>query len=355
MPRKKRAPKPLGPFRFEGQGELARAAGEFLDWCRVRGYSEMTLSGWKLHLRSFLRWCHERQLFEPFEITRPLLERYQRHLYLYRKADGEPLGQRSQMVQLWTLRSFFRWLTRQGRVVHNPASELQMPRLERRLPRDVLSAEQAEAMLSQPDLATATGLRNRAILEVLYSTGMRRSEVAHLELGDVDLDRALVLVRLGKGKKDRLVPLGRRAASWVRRYLEEARPRLLSDPTEQTLFLTSLGQGLRPVRVGDMVREALKRAGIAVKGSCHVLRHSCATLMLNNGADIRFIQEMLGHESLGTTQLYTRVAIQKLFEVHARTHPAEMGRTAELLKDLAAEEQGSQEPQQPGGAGQGPG
>jgi integrase/recombinase XerD len=326
MPRKKRVPKPLGPFRFEGPGELARAAGEFLDWCRVRGYSEMTLSGWKLHLRYFLAWCHERQLFEPFEITRPILERYQRHLYLYRKRDGEPLGQKSQMVQLWTLRSFFRWLVRQGRLVNNPASELHMPRLERRLPREVLSAEQIERVLSQPSLKTPAGLRSRAILEVLYSTGMRRSEAAHLELGDIDLDRALVMVRQGKGKKDRLLPLGQRAAGWVRRYLEEGRPKLVDDPNEQALFLTSLGQSLRPVRLGDMVRAALRSAGIEVKGACHVFRHSCATLMLNNGADIRFIQELLGHESLGTTQIYTRVAIHKLAEVHAKTHPAELGR-----------------------------
>lgn len=158
-------------------------------------------------------------------------------------------------------------------------------------------------------------------MELLYSTGLRRTELARLHRYDADLARNLLFVREGKGRKDRVVPLGARAGGWLERYLAEARPRLLGEPSE-TLFVSDWGQPITPEQVATAVRKAKLRAGIEKPGATHLLRHACATHMLEGGADVRHIQALLGHASLATTERYTHVAIGKLQEVHARTHPA---------------------------------
>jgi integrase/recombinase XerD len=180
-------------------------------------------------------------------------------------------------------------------------------------------------VLNQPDVDTPWGLRDRAILETLYSTGIRRMELTRLTLYDVDLCAGTVMVRLGKGAKDRLIPIGRRACAWVARYVEEVRPQLAVRSDELALFLTDYGEPFEKNRLGDLVRRYMRHAGMA-HGSCHAFRHAMATHMLENGADIRFIQAMLGHSELTTTQIYTQVSIGKLKEIHAATHPARMER-----------------------------
>jgi integrase/recombinase XerD len=170
-----------------------------------------------------------------------------------------------------------------------------------------------------------TGLRDRAILETLYSTGMRRLELTHLKLYDVDLARGTVMIRQGKGRKDRLIPIGSRACAWIQKYLDEVRPQLVIRSDERALFVTDYGEPFERNRLSDLVKKYMRHAGIA-HGSCHALRHACATHMLENGADIRFIQALLGHAELSTTQIYTQVAIGKLKEIHAATHPARLER-----------------------------
>jgi integrase/recombinase XerD len=160
------------------------------------------------------------------------------------------------------------------------------------------------------------------MLEVFYATGIRRAELCSLELPDVNPERGTLTVRRGKGKKDRVVPLGGRAASWVARYVREVRPRLSLDTRTQALFLTGYGEAFNPDVVSRMVSSWIRAAGLGSKGSCHLLRHSCATHMLEGGADIRYIQQLLGHEKLETTAIYTEVTIRQLLEVHARCHPA---------------------------------
>jgi integrase/recombinase XerD len=184
-----------------------------------------------------------------------------------------------------------------------------------------LGVAEAEALLAAADPATPVGLRDRAMLELLYSTGLRRTEVANLRRYDADLARLTLFVHEGKGGRDRVVPLGARAAAWLDRYLMEARPRLLGG-TSEALFVTDWGQPVTPEQVATAVRRAKARAGVKKPGACHLLRHACATHMLDNGADVRFIQALLGHASLATTERYTHVAITRLQEVHARTHPA---------------------------------
>ena len=206
----------------------------------------------------------------------------------------------------------------------NPAADLELPRAEKRLPRHVLTGAQAERVLGLPDVAQALGLRDRAILEAFYSTGMRRMELLGLKLYDLDQDRGTVFIRQGKGKKDRMIPMGDRAFSWVRRYLEEARPSLALTPDDGTVFLTNVGLVFEPNRLTQMVRDYVDKAETGKTGACHLFRHTCATLMLEGGADIRFIQQLLGHEKLETTQIYAQVSIRMLKEVHTRTHPARL-------------------------------
>ena len=344
--RKRRGP--LGdPSDPHGLGTLLEA---FLEHSRVRGYAEGSIVNRQRYVRAFVLWCEERGITRAMEVTRPVIERYQRHLYHYRRENGEPLSFRTQYCHLSPLKMFFKWLARENHILHNPASELELPRLEKRLPKAVLSASEVERVMSQPDLGSCVGVRDRAILETLYSTGMRRMEIIRLQLWDIDTERGTLMVRQAKGKKDRLLPLGRRAALWLGKYLSQVRPELLSDPHERTVFLTALGQPLVADHLTSLVHDYVEAAGIGKHGSCHMFRHTMATLMLEGGADIRFIQQMLGHAELTTTQIYTQVSIRQLQHIHAATHPAEQGRgrgvpgdekSAEaqsLLSSLAAEE-----------------
>lgn len=307
----------------------------FLEWLRVKGYAERTVENREVYLSFFAAWCAERGVTTPQEVTKPLIERYQRHLYHLRKKDGRPLSFRSQRTRLLPLRAYFKWLARQNHILYNPASELDMPKMEKRLPRHILTLQEAEAVLNQPNVQDALGLRDRAILEVLYSTGIRRMEVVNLGLYDLDEERGTLMVRQGKGKKDRMVPIGERAVAWMQKYLFEVRPKLVTGVDGGHLFLTKEGESFSPNGLTKLVREYVDAAESGKTGSCHLFRHTVATLMLENGADIRYIQQMLGHAELTTTEIYTQVSIRKLKEIHTLTHPA--GRPEALKPKVHAE------------------
>ena len=178
------------------------------------------------------------------------------------------------------------------------------------------------AVLSAPVVSKPLGLRDRAVLEVFYSCGLRRNELIELACRDVDYARGTVFVRCGKGAKDRYVPIGERALFWLRLYNELVRPHFVTDRFPNHLFLSSVGTPLCPDWLSRSVRRYIALAGIEKRGSCHLLRHTVATLMLEGGADIRYVAEMLGHTRLETTQRYTRVSIDRLRTVHASAHPA---------------------------------
>ncbi len=305
----------------EHPDSVAAWVQRYLQALTVRGMSASTWSAQMRDLARFNEWCVERTLGSPREITKPILERFQRHLFYYRKRDGHPLTLQRQVVFLHHLRAFFRWLVRHNHLLHNPASDLELPRAPKTQLPDVLTVEEVETILAQFDVSDALGLRDRAIAEVLYSTGLRRMEVCGLTLFDVAWSQQTVHVRCGKGGRERIVPIGERALAWLRKYLDEARPVFVIDPSEMHLFLTQHGQPLPLERLTHMMREAKERAGIPKRGACHLFRHTAATLMLENGADVRYIQEMLGHANLATTQIYTHVSITKLRQIHAATHP----------------------------------
>ena len=320
MPRRGERKKPLPSSAQEPDG-LYVWLKRYLEWLRVRGYSGDTVRNRENALLSFIEWCEARSIVRPVEVTKPILERYQRHLFHLRKPDGKPLSFRGQVWRLVPVRAYFKWLTKQNVLLWNPASELELPRAERRLPKHVLTESETEQVLELPDLSTTQGLRDRAMLETLYSTGMRRGEIIGLKIFDLDTERGTVLVH-GKGKKDRMIPIGERALTWIGRYLDRARPELVMLPDEGILFLTRFGEGFRPGPLTNLVRGYIDAAELGKSGSCHLFRHTMATVMLERGADIRFIQEMLGHAELGTTQIYTQVSVRKLKEIHTATHPS---------------------------------
>ena len=304
-----------------------------LEDLRLKNYSEYTIKGRRVHIDYFIAWAAERGIAEPVEVTRTVLESYQKHVYHYRKKNGEPLGFNGQHDRIVPLRVWFKWMARQHHILHNPASEIELPRIGFRLPKAVLTANEAEQVIQQANVHDPLGLRDRAILETLYSTGIRRLELVSLKVWDLDLERATIAIRQGKGKKDRIIPIGDRAAAWVRKYLDESRPHLASEPDDHIVFLSNAGEPFSLDYLTEVVRGYVDAADIGKRGACHLFRHTMATLMLEGGADIRFIQAMLGHADLKTTQIYTHVAIRQLQEIHRATHPAKL----EVEKTLTAE------------------
>jgi integrase/recombinase XerD len=300
---------------------LTAALHRYIEHLGVRGYRPQGMATAERYIRDFIAWAAERGVTHPSQVSRQVIERYQRWLYHYRKKNGEPLSIAGQRCKLVPLRGFFRWLTRAAEIPANPAADMELPRKIKRLPRVVLTAAEAERVMAAVDLGSALGLRDRAMLEVLYATGMRRHEIAGLELGDIEAERCVVLIREGKGGKDRLLPLGERALYWLTEYQERGRPALAWNAQDKTLFLGAEGKRLSPLWLSTLIAKRVDAAELGKRGGCHLWRHTMATLMLEGGADIRFIQAMLGHAELSTTQIYTQVAIRQLQRVHAMTHP----------------------------------
>ncbi|MGI8663238.1 MAG: site-specific tyrosine recombinase XerC, partial [Acidimicrobiales bacterium] len=303
-------------------GGWPQLVAEFCDWMGSHGYSPRTIGNRRGQLTQLIIWLAERGVTRPVEVTRPMLERYQRWLFHYRQPrTGDPLSFRSQSQRLLPVRAFFKWAARNNIVLYNPASEIELPKVEHRLPRPALTFSEAEHVLAMPDVTTPVGLRDRTMLEVLYSTGIRRSELAGLVLFDLDVERSTLLVRQGKGRKDRMVPIGSRALVWVERYLTEVRPVFVAEPDDGTMFLTVDGTPIALDRLTQLAGDYVKASGVPKGGACHLFRHTMATLMLEGGADIRYIQAMLGHAELSTTQIYAQVSIRALQAVHEATHP----------------------------------
>lgn len=328
-----------GALRVAGDPELPGGFRgylvDFLDWTAARQYSAMTVKARRIEMGYFIDWCEERSIRRPDEVTRAILERYRQHVFLYRrKTDGAPLSFQTQGKRLISVRAFFQWMARQHHLLYNPASELDLPRQEQRLPRHILTVAEVDQVLNACDTAepSGLGLRDRAMLETLYSTGMRRGELVALRVDDMDLERGTVLIRQGKGKKDRVVPIGERACRWVERYLYRVRPGYIEAEDAGGLFLAKHGEPMQGKQLSVIVRKAIEAANLErfadthPNAACHLLRHACATHMLENGADIRYIQALLGHADLSTTEVYTRVSILQLKAVHEKTHPARMAR-----------------------------
>ena len=296
----------------------------YLEHLRARAYNAQGIAYRRMGLHQFVAWLEARGITRISEVTRPILDRYAKHLHYALNRSGRPLSVSTQTNRLIAIRHFFRYLVRQNHLLYNPAAELELPRGEHRLPQAVMTVEEAERVLTQPDITAPEGILQRTVMEVLYSTGIRRAELVNLDLADVNAGRGVLSVRQGKGKKDRFVPIGDRALLWVQKYLDEVRRSWEMPASPKALFLDPLGQRLDPHRISRAVQKHIDAAQIGKQGRCHIFRHTMATLMLEGGADIRYIQHILGHAQLSTTEIYTHVAIGKLKDVHTLTHPAKL-------------------------------
>jgi len=257
-------------------------------------------------------------------LTAEVLADYQQELSFRLTAKGRPLTLGSQLRLLCAVRGFTRFLKDKEYLVHDPGASIRLPKTVKRLPKAILSAAQIKTLLDAQDMRTSAGFRRRLIVEILYDTGIRRAELAAVRVADIDLAAGYLYVRSGKGGKDRVVPVSERVCNLTRDYLLFIRPMLIKDRQDPAgLIVTGWGQNMAPHGIYWEVRRAVALAGIKANITTHSLRHSCATHMLKNGAPVRHIQEMLGHESLDSTQIYTRVTINDLKQIHAKYHPGD--------------------------------
>ena len=302
--------------------ELGECAEFYYKDCLALGESNYTLKTKRLLLAQFINWAQKRGISQLQELDLLVLEEYRRFLNSYRKRNGEPLDISTQYARLMAVTKFVKTMDYYDVIDGVFAKKFRLPRIPRRLPKDIPTTDDIEQVLKQALIMGRLGLRNRAIIEVFYATGIRRIELVNMNLPDIDFTRQILTVREGKNKNDRNVPIAQRALEWVQRYMKEQRPKLACLSSGEALFLSETGQRIKPHKVTDMVTKCVDRSGIDKKGACHLLRHATATEMLRHGADIRQVQEMLGHSDISSTQIYAHVTIKDLNRVYYETHPA---------------------------------
>jgi len=277
------------------------------------GLADLTLAAYRRDLKGFAAWL-QRERTRVLDAALPGdIEAYLAWRFARRTQP------RSAARYTSSLKRFYRYLLRENLVTHDPTVNLDSPKLPRSLPKS-LSETEVETLLDIPDTDTDLGLRDRAMLEVLYATGLRVSELVGLKLAAVSLDAGVLRVT-GKGSKERLVPLGEEAVNWIGRYLNEARPSLMHKSQCDELFVTARGSAMTRQAFWYLIKRRARAAGLTRPLSPHTLRHAFATHLLNHGADLRVVQMLLGHADISTTQIYTHVARERLKRLHASHHP----------------------------------
>ena len=290
----------------------------FCDYLRTLKRDKSTIKGYAAALRLFFAFLRKKGIPDLRAITRANVLEYQAEL----------------MQRTWTVRSvhktlsamrrLYEYLDDQGKILMNPTVGINMPKLERNLPRTILTRSEMRKLLDTPDTSLPAGIRDRTIMEVFYSTGIRVAELCHLTVHDVDLLNGYLRINSGKGCKDRVVPLGKKARKYLAEYMRHVRGFFTrSNRDERALFVSNRQRGFTTTRVNQIVRHYARLARIHKRVSPHVFRHTCATHMLEGGADISMVQRLLGHVLLNTTQVYTRVAQPEIKRTHKKTHPRE--------------------------------
>jgi integrase/recombinase XerD len=298
---------------------------------RVLGYSPETLATHQCRLKSFLDYLASCGVQEPSQITSLHIRNYQTYLFERMNRQGRPDQASSRNNQLKVAKRFIKFLLEDEAIGEDPGESVDYAIEPKRLPRYVLTEAEVKRLLEAPDLSTVLGYRDRTILEVFYSSGIRRSELINMLLGDVDADAGLLRVNAGKGNKDRMVPIGNIAVKFLKNYLKEVRPRLVKDPKDTHVFLSRQGRKICKCMLGLRLKDYLKKAGIEKDISIHTLRATCATHCLRGkkrGEQMhpRHLMELLGHSSMETLNPYLSVSIADLKEAHGRCHPRERGK-----------------------------
>jgi integrase/recombinase XerD len=299
---------------------LAEKFGQVL---LLRNYAPRTVLMEQLYLKKLFRYLREAGLEDITKVRKETLRDYQEHLAEQENGRGAPLCVATQNNVLKAVKKFFRFLQEEDFLLGDPARSLVYAKTPRRLPRSIMTVAEVRKILQGPDTSTLLGYRDRAILELLYSTGIRKEEMASLLVADVDYLEGFVRVNHGKGGKDRVVPLGKIACRYLENYVKAVRPQLVQDTGNGFLFVSARGNRFSHNLLGELVAKYARRAKLNKNVTPHTFRHTCATLMLKNRANIRHIQELLGHSSLESTQVYTAVTVADLKAVHKRCHPRE--------------------------------
>lgn len=317
----------------------------YLEACAVRGLARGTINARRCALQHFVQWLGDREIGG---LTRDDIRAYQNELaaYRYKRSKAElapwkPLSRGQQMQRLWLVVDFLEWLARRRYIFANPAGGISPKMPPRPLPKRIPTESEMTRLLATPNARTSIGRRDRAILELMYSTGLRVEEVSKLDVADLDLAGGSLIVRCGKGGKGRVVPLGKSACEALLDYLQHARPGFARTPGVTALFLASdqnghTGNRLTTSAIRYNLHRIAKKAGIERTINPHAIRHACATHMLRAGCDLPHIQRLLGHARIDTTEIYTQVEVSDLAGVLARTHPRCCGSAA--TKEKAAKQ-----------------
>jgi len=293
---------------------------QFTEHLKVINRSEATIKAYTGNVKQFL----EEEKRNLKTVTRSDMETYIAGIHEYRMADGKGYSQGSISVKIRSLKRFFEFLEATNIIFIDPMEYIHEPTPDRTLPRNILTVPEMEKLLDQPNLGLKTGIRDRAVLEVFYSTGVRLGELCSLTIYDADLQGRMLRINKGKFQKDRVVPLGKHAVRFLREYITKIRPRFTKrNKKSRVLFVNQLGQPISRQVVQIMVRTNAQKAGLTKKVSPHTLRHTFASQLVKNGADVMAVKKMLGHVDLKTTQGYIKALAVDLKKVHAKSHPRE--------------------------------
>lgn len=304
---------------------LAMLLAKFGEWLAVSNYASRTQEDYLFSVNEFLTWIEENTAVTSIgQMTSQHLQQYQVALY-NQQTNGRRITPETQLRKLAAIRTFFRYLVTSQQIAYNPASNLQLPITRKKIP-EIISKADVRKLIDKTPQDSLLNIRDRAILELFYATAIRRSELLALTVYDVDLEKETLMIRKSKNGKSRLLPLVSSAVDALALYLEQSRPKLLKDPSNNSLFLAKRsGKALTKPDMRAVVERAAKRAKLQCRVTPHILRHSCATHLLKGKADLRYIQQLLGHTSIATTERYTKVEVSDLRKVLKRSHPRERG------------------------------
>jgi integrase/recombinase XerD len=295
---------------------------KYLKFQQVSGRSYYTIRNAKYGLRDFMRYLVSENIAQVEALTREVIEEYQVDLSFRITNTGKMLSLRSQAQLLGVVKNFTRYLAEREYLVHDPGEKIKLPKKPRKLPKVILNSQDLRKLMNAPNMRTDRGYRNRIILELLYDCGIRRAEVAHIKISDLDLENGFVKIH-GKGNKERVVPVSKRVCNLIRSYIEMVRHTFSQEKDEGYLIMNRWGKKMNENGIWAVVKRCAVLAGIKKNVTTHTFRHTCATHMLKHGAPIRHVQELLGHESIESTQIYTHITINDLKQIHSRCHPSE--------------------------------
>lgn len=318
--------------------DLDKLHTAFIENLKVRNYSSSTKRSYRSETGKFLEYLREGGILDIRRVTKDFLKTWQAMLMEFKTRGEKGYTQATVALKIRAIKRFFEYLEHNSYILVNPAEYIKEPKKEYRLPRVVLTEDEALKILDQPNLSTMRGIRDRALLEVLYGTGIRLEEVTNLTIYDCDLQGGLLRVNKGKFAKDRVVPLGKHAVRFLKEYITYVRPRhTKKNRNLRNLFVSQMGNPLSRKIVSLIICGHVKQAGIGKKVSAHTFRHTFATQLVKNGAEITAVQKMLGHSNLSVTQIYTRVAGVDVKKTHKERHPREKDRAEDVPGTEAVE------------------